>query len=46
MAQNKKVTVLPEQLKLYYIKYENICKNKINKLWSLKFSQIYIKENL
>ena len=33
-------------LKTIFRKYENKCKNKINKIWSLKFNQTCFNENL
>ena len=37
---------LPYNLKTIFRKYENKCKNKINKIWSLKFNQTCFNENL
>ena len=37
---------LPEQLKIYYRKYENIGKKKIDKLLSLKFNQTCINKKI
>ena len=37
---------LPQQLKLYYRKYESLYKKKINKLWALNFNKTCINENL
>ena len=37
---------LPQQLKLYYRKYESIYRKKINKLWVLNFNKTCINENL
>ena len=36
---------LPYNLKTIFRKYENKCKNKINKFWSLKFNQTCFNEN-
>ena len=35
---------LPQQLKIYYIKYESLYKNKINKLWALNFNKSCINK--
>ena len=37
---------LPQQLKMYYRKYESLYKKKISKLWALKFNKTCINENL
>ena len=37
---------LPQQLKIYYRKYESLYKKKINKLWALNFNKTCINENL
>ena len=36
---------LPYNLKTIFIKYENKCKNKINKIWSLKFNQTFFNKS-
>ena len=37
---------LPQQLQLYYRKYESLYKKKINKMWALNFNKTCINENL
>ena len=35
---------LPQQLKVYYRKYESLYKKKINKLWALNFNKTCIND--
>ena len=36
---------LPQQLNLYYRKYDFLYKNKINKLWALNFNKTCINKS-